>query len=248
MMDGSSSTSSVGLKQARAKDADEQGDIKRKKKQRQADEKQTKQTGTASASNVCTEQGHWNDDGTWAYPADKTIECSLCKSAFTFTGTEQAWYAARSLHAPVRCPKCIAARKEQKAEKVKSGRSGLGRCFNCGGSGHRSADCQKPAATVEAGGRKACYVCGSEAHLSRNCPAQESKKAQPSGCFTCGSTEHLSRECPQRPPAFCFNCGVEGHASKLCPKPQRAAGSICFAFQKAQCFRKKCQFAHTQQS
>ena len=191
----------------------------------------------------CTDEGRWGANGEWEYPADKQIVCGKCNAEFTFSGMEQSWYAQKSLYAPARCPTCIAAKKDVRAEKQATGKSGEGRCFNCGGAGHRSAECPEPVAeATAAGGRKACYVCGSDAHLSRNC-SNAAKKSK-SGCFVCGSTAHLSRECPQRPPPVCFNCGSEGHASKACGEPKRVEGSVCLAFAKGQCHNKKCKFVH----
>ena len=196
--------------------------------------------GAAAAVTPCNDEGHWGADGAWVYPDDRELMCSLCQAAFVFTGMEQAWFAKRSLYPPSRCAECLAAKKQKREAKQKSGASGAGRCFNCGVQGHGAAECPKPVAAAEA--RKACYVCGSVEHLSRNCP-QSVKSAKPTGCFTCGSTAHLSRECPQRPPPVCHNCGKPGHALKTCPLPPRNGG-VCFAFQAGQCFRKKCGFVH----
>ena len=38
------------------------------------------------------------------------------------------------------------------------------RCFNCGKTGHLSADCDLPA------GNMACYNCGEIGHKSADCP------------------------------------------------------------------------------
>jgi len=185
----------------------------------------------------CRDEGHWGDDGEWVYPADREIVCSRCQTQFTFSGVDQAWYAKRELYAPARCSPCRNAKKEAKEIKQKSGKSGEGRCFNCGATGHGTANCPK-----ERSEQKMCYVCGSSAHLSRNCPSALSKKSA-LGCFTCGSTAHLSRECPQRPPPVCFNCGKAGHSQKACDQPLRTEGK-CFAFASNQCFNKKCKFTH----
>lgn len=190
----------------------------------------------------CDDQGHWGDDGSWVYPTDLSITCTTCKAAFTFTGAEQAWYAKKELYAPSRCAACISAKKEAKAEKLSTGRSGANHCFNCGRAGHLSTECPEPRAEKSADGRKSCYVCGSDAHLSRNCPNARSKK-KAAGCFTCGSTGHLSRECPEKPAPICFNCGEAGHASKSCEMPVRTSG-VCYAFQKGQCHRRQCAFTH----
>ena len=204
---------------------------------------------SAASSRPCTDAGRWGQHGEWEYPPDREISCTLCKNSFTFSGKEQAYYAEKKLYAPARCPACIAAKREAKAAKQQAGRSGEGRCFNCGKPGHLSAQCPEPTQGGDGGsgsGRKACYVCGSEAHLSRNCPnAQGRKAASSKGCFTCGSMAHMSRECPQRPAPMCFNCGEEGHASKSCPRPVRADGEPCFAVAKGMCRRKQCPFAHS---
>ena len=237
--------------------AKQRAKLEKLKKKRPADDsisapaKRVKQDGEAkeaertdqTATSKCTDEGRWGTYGEWIYPKDQERVCSTCKESFTFTGMEQAWYAKKELYAPARCPTCIAAKNDVRAEKQKTGKSGEGRCFNCGGTGHLSAECPMPRAQPAINGaRKACYVCGSDAHLSRNCP-KAAKKAK-SGCFICGSTAHLSRECPQRPPPVCYNCGTVGHASKACEQPTRPEGSLCLAFAKGQCNSKKCKFVH----
>jgi hypothetical protein len=186
----------------------------------------------------CRDQGHWGADGEWEYPADKELVCSTCQATFTFSGTDQAWFAKRELYAPARCAECIASKKAARHQKLQAGVSST-RCFNCGKEGHAASACpeQKHVAKV-------CYACGSAEHLSRNCPHASAKKAA-RGCFTCGSSDHMSRECPQRPPPVCFNCGHAGHGQKACPEPMRTSGA-CFAFAKGQCFSKKCKFAHVE--
>jgi hypothetical protein len=187
----------------------------------------------------CRDQGHWGSDGEWVYPVDRQITCSTCKASFTFSGTEQAWYAKKELYAPARCPDCIASKKEARHVKKQQVGHATNRCFNCGRDGHAAASCPEKRSET-----KVCYVCGSEAHFSRNCPdAAGKKKNMARGCFTCGSTAHLSRECPQRPTPVCFNCGETGHAQKACSKALRTSGA-CFAFAKGQCFSNKCKFEH----
>ena len=49
---------------------------------------------------------------------DKTIECSDCKSAFTFTVEEQEQFASRGYtNEPKRCPSCRQARKANQQEQ-----------------------------------------------------------------------------------------------------------------------------------
>ena len=42
---------------------------------------------------------------------DKTLKCSDCGQEFTFTASEQDFYAQKGFSTPVRCPSCRAARK-----------------------------------------------------------------------------------------------------------------------------------------
>jgi CxxC-x17-CxxC domain-containing protein len=42
---------------------------------------------------------------------DKTLSCSDCRQEFTFTESEQQFYADRQFSEPRRCPSCRAARK-----------------------------------------------------------------------------------------------------------------------------------------
>jgi CxxC-x17-CxxC domain-containing protein len=43
--------------------------------------------------------------------ADQTLTCSDCGAQFSFTESEQEFYASKGFSAPVRCPDCRAARK-----------------------------------------------------------------------------------------------------------------------------------------
>ena len=42
---------------------------------------------------------------------DKTLTCSDCNQEFTFTASEQEFFAQKGFSTPVRCPSCRAARK-----------------------------------------------------------------------------------------------------------------------------------------
>ena len=46
---------------------------------------------------------------------DKTLVCKDCGAEFTFTAGEQAFYAEKGFeNAPVRCPACRKARKQNR--------------------------------------------------------------------------------------------------------------------------------------
>jgi len=48
---------------------------------------------------------------------DKTLNCSDCGADFTFTASEQEFFASKGfVNQPGRCPECRAARKNQRYE------------------------------------------------------------------------------------------------------------------------------------
>lgn len=62
--------------------------------------------------------------------ADKVITCKDCNTEFTFTESEQAFYAEKGFeNEPQRCPDCRRSRKQQR-----NNRGGFG-----GGSGNRNS-------------------------------------------------------------------------------------------------------------
>lgn len=61
---------------------------------------------------------------------DKTLTCSDCNQAFTFTASEQDFYTERGFTEPRRCPSCRAARKAQRGD---SGGYGGGSSYGSGG-------------------------------------------------------------------------------------------------------------------
>ena len=45
---------------------------------------------------------------------DKSIQCSVCRTIFTFAAKEQKFFASKGLtNEPKRCPQCRKARKQQ---------------------------------------------------------------------------------------------------------------------------------------
>jgi len=45
---------------------------------------------------------------------DKSIQCSVCRTIFTFAAREQKFFASKGLtNEPKRCPQCRKARKHQ---------------------------------------------------------------------------------------------------------------------------------------
>jgi CxxC-x17-CxxC domain-containing protein len=74
--------------------------------------------------------------------ADKTLTCSDCNTGFTFSASEQEFFASKSFtHDPGRCPACRAARK------VQSGGNGYGN----GGGSYRQPREMHPAVCASCG-------------------------------------------------------------------------------------------------
>ena len=75
--------------------------------------------------------------------ADKTLTCSDCSTGFTFSASEQEFFASKSFtHDPGRCPDCRAARKVQR------GGNGYG---NGGNDGYRQQREMHPAVCASCG-------------------------------------------------------------------------------------------------
>jgi CxxC-x17-CxxC domain-containing protein len=98
---------------------------------------------------------------------DTTLTCRDCGQAFTFTGGEQDFYAARGYSEPSRCGDC---RAQRKAEREAGGQSSYG---SGGGYGSSRGSREMFSAT--------CSSCGKEAQV----PFQPSgdKPVYCSDCF-----------------------------------------------------------------
>jgi CxxC-x17-CxxC domain-containing protein len=57
---------------------------------------------------------------------DRTLTCADCSQSFTFTASEQDFYAERGFTEPRRCPTCRAARKAQRNADSGYGSDGYG--------------------------------------------------------------------------------------------------------------------------
>jgi CxxC-x17-CxxC domain-containing protein len=102
-------------------------------------------------------------------PADATLTCRDCGQAFTFTSSEQDFYASRGYSEPGRCPDCRAARKAERDQ----GGGGYGSSGGGYAGGRRGGARELFSAT--------CSSCGKEAQV----PFQPSgdKPVYCSDCF-----------------------------------------------------------------
>jgi CxxC-x17-CxxC domain-containing protein len=95
--------------------------------------------------------------------ADKTLTCSDCSTGFTFSASEQEFFASKSFtHDPGRCPDCRAARKVQR------GGNGYG---NGGNGGYRQQREMHPAV---------CASCGTSTQVPF-----EPREGRPVYCSDC---------------------------------------------------------------
>jgi CxxC-x17-CxxC domain-containing protein len=60
------------------------------------------------------------------FTADKTLTCADCGEPFTFTASEQQFYAERQFSEPRRCASCRSARKAARGDGGQGGRSSYG--------------------------------------------------------------------------------------------------------------------------
>ena len=81
---------------------------------------------------------------------DKTLTCSDCGQEFTFTASEQEFFAQKGFNTPTRCPGCRAARKA-----AREGGSSYGSSYG-GGSSYGAQRQMYPAV---------CAQCGKETEV-----------------------------------------------------------------------------------
>ncbi len=97
---------------------------------------------------------------------DKTLKCSDCGVDFTFSASEQEFFASKGfVNEPGRCPTCRAARKAQ--------RGGGGNSSYSGGSGYRQQREMYPAV---------CATCGKDTQVPF-----EPRNGRPVYCSDCYS-------------------------------------------------------------
>lgn len=108
----------------------------------------------------------------YAY-ADKTLTCADCSQEFSFSASEQQFYADRQFSEPRRCPSCRAVRKASRGESSGSYGGSYGGGGGYGGGGY-GGQREMFAAT--------CASCGREAQVPFR--PTGSKPVYCSDCFT----------------------------------------------------------------
>ncbi len=105
---------------------------------------------------------------------DRTLTCSDCRSEFTFTASEQDFYAEKGFSEPRRCPACRAAKKAAREGGSSYGGSSYGgSSYGSGRSSYSSGPREMFSAT--------CSSCGREARVPFN--PTSGKPVYCSDCF-----------------------------------------------------------------
>ena len=119
---------------------------------------------------------------------DKTLTCADCGQAFTFTASEQDFYAERGFTEPRRCPTCRAARKAAR----NSDTGGYGGGSYSSGGGYSSG--------------------GAGGYGARGGGSRGPREMFPATCSACGQ----ETEVPFRPtsgkPVYCSACFAQRRA------------------------------------
>ena len=129
---------------------------------------------------------------------DKTLTCADCGQEFTFTASEQDFYAERGFTEPRRCGSCRAARKAQ-------------RNADGGGGGYSES---QGAGSYGAGGSYSAggYSSGGGYNRSGGGASRGPREMFPATCSSCGQ----ETEVPFRPtsgkPVYCSACFAQRRA------------------------------------
>ncbi len=111
------------------------------------------------------------------YATDKTLVCQDCNQEFSFSASEQQFYADRQFSEPRRCPTCRAARKASRGDFG----GGSGGSYSRGGGyggGSRGGYSSGPREMFTA----TCSSCGREAQVPFR--PNGSKPVYCSDCFS----------------------------------------------------------------
>ena len=87
---------------------------------------------------------------------DVTLVCETCQSEFSFTASEQDFYASKNLSQPRRCRSCKDIRRQERHESHQMQKMHVAVCSQCG------TECQVPflPRPTEEGGRPIlCRLC-----------------------------------------------------------------------------------------
>jgi CxxC-x17-CxxC domain-containing protein len=134
--------------------------------------------------------------------ADKTLTCRECGRDFSFTASEQEFYASRGLqNEPGRCPECRAARKA--AGGGRSGGSSYG--GDRGGSsygGSRGSYGDSGGSSYGSGGGGGGYG------------SREPRQMYTAVCSSCGGEAQVPFQPTSGKPVYCRDCFAKQRSSR----------------------------------
>ncbi len=123
--------------------------------------------------------------------ADKTLTCADCGQPFTFTESEQEFYAGRGFSEPRRCPSCRATRKAQRD-------SGSGSSYSSsGGYGGGSSI----GGGYSSGGSSRSSYSGGSSSYSRG-----PRQMYDATCSSCGKATQVPFQPTSGKPVYCNEC------------------------------------------
>ncbi|HET7828525.1 MAG TPA: zinc-ribbon domain containing protein [Candidatus Limnocylindrales bacterium] len=122
---------------------------------------------------------------------DKTLTCADCGQEFTFTASEQDFYAERGFTEPRRCASCRAAKK---AQRNADGGGGYSQSYGAGSYGSGGS--------YSAGGYGSDY--GSRPRGPR--------EMFPATCSSCGQETEVPFRPTQGKPVYCSACFAQRRA------------------------------------
>jgi CxxC-x17-CxxC domain-containing protein len=136
--------------------------------------------------------------------ADKTLTCRECGRDFSFTASEQEFYASRGLqNEPGRCPECRAARKA-----AGGGRSGGGSYSDhSGGSSYGGGSSR---GSYGSGGGGGSYGGSSGGGYGSRDPRQMYTAV----CSSCGGEAQVPFQPTSGKPVYCRDCFAKQRASR----------------------------------
>jgi CxxC-x17-CxxC domain-containing protein len=127
---------------------------------------------------------------------DKTLTCADCGQEFTFTASEQDFYAQRSFTEPRRCPSCRASRKA--ARNADSGGAGYGGGY---GGGYSSTGAYSAGGYNGGGGGGGGYGGGGGGYRDRG-----PREMFSATCSNCGNEAKVPFRPTSGKPVYCSDC------------------------------------------
>jgi CxxC-x17-CxxC domain-containing protein len=125
---------------------------------------------------------------------DKTLTCADCGQEFTFTASEQDFYAERGFTEPRRCASCRAAKKAQR---------------NADGGGSGGYSQSYGAGSYGSGGSYSAGGYGSSDYGSR---PRGPREMFPATCSSCGQETEVPFRPTQGKPVYCSACFAQRRA------------------------------------